>query len=102
MPIVSYPLQSGGEILVEIETPEKGRERLVARSSDGVVQAQSKFEDAIDGIKPIADKIISAISSLAQKPSETEVSFGIKFSGEAGVILAKSSLDATLNIKLKW
>jgi len=102
MPIASYTSENGTQILIEIETPERGGARLVSKGKDGVIEAQGSFEGAIESIKPIADKVMSAIGSLAQKPKETEVAFGIKFSGEAGVILAKTSLDATLNIKLKW
>ncbi|MHA7773369.1 CU044_2847 family protein [Roseibium sp. M-1] len=102
MPVASYQSASGSKVLVEIETPEKGGARLVSKSKDGFVEARGSFEEAVEGIKPIADKIIAAIGSLAKTPKETEVSFGVKFTGEVGVILAKSSLDATLNIKLKW
>lgn len=102
MPVARYQSKDGDEVLVEIEAPEKGGARLVAKAKDGIVEAQSSFGEAVEGIKPIADKVMSAIGSLAQEPKETEVSFGIKFSAEVGVILTKSSLDATLNIKLKW
>lgn len=102
MPVANYQSENGTNVLVEIETPEKGGARLVSKGKDGIVKAQGSFEEAVEGIKPIADKIISAIGSLPKKPKETEVAFGVKFTGEVGVILAKSSLDATLNIKLKW
>ena len=36
------------------------------------------------------------------QPDEMDVEFGLKVGGEAGVFVAKSSLEANFKIKLKW
>ncbi|MBG6173087.1 hypothetical protein IWQ55_001341 [Labrenzia sp. EL_208] len=102
MPVASYKAENNASILIEIESPQRSGRKLVSKRKDGVIEAQSSFEEAIDGIKPIADQFAKTVASLAKKPKETEVTFGIKFTGEVGIILASSSLEASLQVKLKW
>ena len=56
MPIASFVSEQGAEILIEIERPRVAGAQLVSRAEDGVLEASSSFERAIDGIKPIAEQ----------------------------------------------
>jgi hypothetical protein len=89
------------ETVVQVEVEDSSTTSLVSLGDD-MVEAGEYFEDAIAGIKPIADYVVETIADLATKPKETSVTFGVKFSGEAGMIVAKSTLEASLQVTLKW
>jgi hypothetical protein len=60
------------------------------------------IEKAIEVIQNVSYKINSKVNEIKESPDSIEVEFGIKFDAEIGIILAKSSLEASLNIKLNW
>jgi hypothetical protein len=68
-------------------------------TADGIEEARSSFEDAMRTIRPVIESACKALAGLSV--SEAELTLGVKFSGEVGIILAKSTLDATLQIKAK-
>ena len=49
---------------------------------------------------PIAN--YGKIESLDAAPDEFEVSFSVKFSADAGIIISSVSSGASITVKLKW
>lgn len=82
-------------IYVEAE-PTKGDQL----SSRGFVQAKKSFEEAVAGIRPIAETIMQQVASLG--PESVEVEFGVTFNATAGVILASSSVEGNCKVTLAW
>ena len=60
------------------------------------------IEKAIAVIQNTAQKVNSAMRNIESRPDHVEVEFGIKFDAEVGVILAKASTEASLNVTLSW
>ena len=60
------------------------------------------MDRAIDIIQTISNKVNSKIKENKDSPDNIEIEFGIKFDAEIGIILVKSTLESSLNIKLKW
>ncbi|MBQ0906799.1 CU044_2847 family protein [Micromonospora sp. U21] len=58
--------------------------------------------EAMGIVRQMADKVHRAVGSMVQPPSEVELSFGIKFDSEAGALIAKASVEAALNVTLRW
>jgi hypothetical protein len=84
---VSDEVMPGDDILRAQLTPEDRLEQLgiaVASTCRSIVdQVRAQVEDAM--------------------PDQFEVSFGVKLAGEVGLpIVAKSSAEATLNIRAVW
>ena len=73
-------------------------------ASDKEFASASKMavDRAMQNIRDIAQKISKTIDSLVEKPSEVEVSFGVRFDAESSAVIAKAGIDASLNVKLKW
>lgn len=93
-------VESDDEVAAVSEDEGRGGRRLVARGqADTIKEARSSFDDAIQTIRPVIEGACKALAGLSV--SEAELTVGIKFSGEVGIILAKSTLDATLQIKAK-
>lgn len=100
---IEFPLASGGVIVVEIDEPEIGLQRVSrGRGTEYGESANETFDDALAKIKPAADVIIDTLRTLNNSPDEVEVEFGMKMSLDHGVVIAANSLESNYRVKLAW
>lgn len=88
----------GGRVVVEIEDQLAGP--LPASAGSVAGKATESFEEAVAGIRPIAEAVLAQVRELG--PAEATVEFGIKFTAKAGVVLAAASTEGHCKISLKW
>jgi hypothetical protein len=96
-----------GTIYIEVDEKlplpkPKPEDKLISRKDGIEAKAKDKFEDALNGIKPVANAIINKVKSLNQPADEVEVKFGVKMSAELGAIIASGSGEVNYEITLKW
>lgn len=104
--------QQDTSILIEID-----EEDVVADDDDGVVKvgirdrlnrtvaiAQNNFSSALQhAIQANVQGLIDAVHSLPDPPSEMEITFGLKATGEASnIAVGKVGGDVNYAIKLTW
>jgi hypothetical protein len=101
--LAEYTLSDGKSVFVEAEVPEDYSEEQVGlfdrKSKAGKPQ---RLADALDRVVPALGEVFTKITSLNIKPDDVELKIGIKFVGEAGVIIARASTEANLVVTLKW
>jgi hypothetical protein len=88
-----------GVIVVEVDQTAPRGDQLGATEGT-IAKAKQSFEEAASGIRPIAETILGQVSALG--PKHVSVEFGIKFSAQAGVILASSAIEGNCKITLSW
>jgi hypothetical protein len=87
-------------LLVEVDDPLESGNRPV---SQGVAEkARQSLEAALSEVTPGVAAIMTQLRDLASKPDELGVEFGIKFTAEAGALIAKTALEGNIKISLKW
>jgi NTP-dependent ternary system trypsin peptidase co-occuring protein len=104
---VETTLPSGKRIRVEAGpssvTIEPGLKDV---STPGAVieKVENAFQEGLGLIDEVASAVYHRLAMLAEtvKPKEVSVEFGVKFGGEAGVVLAKASTEASLQVTIKW
>jgi Trypsin-co-occurring domain 1 len=99
-------------ILVEVDASEivpsgveKAGLRNVLRGATGAVAAaESSLEDAVAaGIERVAEAFQTAVGRLSAPPSEVEVTFGLKVTGEAGnIAIGKAGAEANFQVRMIW
>ena len=94
------------EVSEQVPTEKKEKGKVVFATGGGekttVAKAAVKFGEVTGLIKNVSKNIMDSIDSLAKRPAEVEVQFGIKLGGEAGAFVAKASTEANFSVKLKW
>ena len=105
MPIMTYSSPEG-DILVEMKTvmpvlPEGAVRKGAGGAIDAALDGGS-FEAAIARLKVIANAVARTMAEIATTPETAEVELALKFAGKAGIILAESSAEAQLKVKLVW
>ena len=89
--------------IVLVDLNPQGRIKQVSiRPEDLAAKSAEVLERAMDTIEGMAERTIQTIDRLTNKPSEVEVEFGIKLDAEAGALIAKTSGEASLTVKLVW
>ncbi|MEX2300549.1 MAG: CU044_2847 family protein [Bryobacterales bacterium] len=108
--ITQFTLQGGGIVFVEAEQPAvqagTGRERAsmpetflgkYLNPKDGTpVPLDDRVGPVVDALKEIREKLVG------MTPDEITLKAGLKFTGSAGVVLAKYGAEASVSITLKW
>lgn len=95
--LVRYALSDGGSLLLEVAGDAHGYEQC-AREADGVVWAGRTVEAAFAQVIPCARAILGALAAL--QATEVQVEFGVKLSGEAGIVVARSCMEGHFNVRM--
>ena len=69
---------------------------------DLVEQSARAVDRAMDTIKGMGERVSITVESLARRPEEVEVTFGIVLDAEAGALIAKAGASASISITLRW
>lgn len=83
--------------VVEFEHTSEDLERFSANS-----KAPKDLDEAINRSLPAASLVMKKLMELPEKPSEVEVSFGLKLSGKVGAIIASTAVEGNFGVKMKW
>jgi hypothetical protein len=107
---LEFKANTGESVLVEVDareiTPPPGIEKagLLKRGESPLARAGASFEQAIDtAVKSCASALVDAIEGLSAKPSDAEITFALKASGELGnMAIAKLGSEANFTVRLAW
>lgn len=99
--LIQYATDGGAQLLVEVEASETGVGR-VSRPGEIAAKAAHTLEDALTSVRPATVAVYRSLSRLAEGPQEVTVSFGIRLTVAAGVILASSEGEAHFEVSMKW
>ncbi|HEY0069351.1 MAG TPA: CU044_2847 family protein [Chloroflexia bacterium] len=100
MPYGKLLLENGVEVLVEVEDTHIGQ-----ISEHGVITGlQASVTSILDVIRDTAESVHSGLQkvSASARPSSVELTFSIKISAEAGIVIARAGTEGTFEITLKW
>lgn len=99
--LVTYPLEGGGTVSVEVED-EPAVARRGLNPTDVSEKATSTFESTLASVKPAIMAIASTFRGLVDAPEEVEIEFGLKFTGQAGAIIASAETEAHFQMRMVW
>jgi Trypsin-co-occurring domain 1 len=100
--LISFPLETGGSVLIEVEEEAGVGVTRGLHPSDVVETVGNSFEAAIEAIKPAAVAVASKFRNFTDAPDGVEVEFGLKFAGQAGAFIASASTEAQFRVKVTW
>ena len=99
--LVEFPLKEGGSILVQIDEPDTGGTVRAGRE-ETIEKARETFEDALNRVLPAAKSVVEKLQSMASKPDEIEVNFGINLGAQTGAFIALAKAEANFGVTVRW
>lgn len=94
-----------GEIDMQVETVTVPGSQQTSRLGDAIEHVSEAFERAQSAIVEVAAstaQMIGRTAARGARPDHVEVQFGISFSAQGGVILAKAGGQASLTVTLTY
>ncbi|MEU6123671.1 CU044_2847 family protein [Streptomyces sp. NPDC047123] len=88
-------------ILVEFQ--QRGGVRQVALNApEAMAQSARAVDQAMETIRAMAERVRGTVARMDLRPDGVEVTFGIKFDTEAGAVIAKAGVEASVSVTLRW
>ncbi|MFF7976102.1 CU044_2847 family protein [Streptomyces sp. NPDC007905] len=97
--LVRFEGPEGSELVVEVVDDTPGLE-LISRREDGIVEARRRLGESLQSTLPTLRSVVDTARALA--PQEMEIEFGMKFTAEAGVVVAKTATEGHFALRLRW
>ncbi len=88
-------------VLVEFTTGP-GFKKTSLTSSEVAEKSRLALDQSMGVIKAMGRRISDLRDDMPQGPDEVTIQFAIKFDAEAGAVIAKSGVEAGLNLILVW
>jgi hypothetical protein len=99
--VVRIPMEDGGFLLVEVGDDGHALERA-GRADNAVRSATETLQEALARIQPGVEAVMRQIRELPGPPEKVSIGFGIKFTGEANVVIAKAAAEANFTVSAEW
>lgn len=100
--VVEVNTENGDIIYVETEVDYSTLE-LIASHDTEILRAVTKFEDSLQPVINLAKSVINGINGIESvKPSEVELEFSIKLSGQLDFWVISGNGEGNISLKLKW
>src|SRR5713101_3273117 len=99
--LVAFPLEEGGNIVIEIDEPETGGTVRAGRE-DTIEKAKETFEEALNKVLPATKTVVEKLRDMTSKPDEIEVTFGVNLSTQAGAFIASAGAEANFCVTMRW
>ncbi|WP_229402130.1 CU044_2847 family protein [Micromonospora okii] len=98
--VAEFALDGGGHVLVAVDdvagiTPASSAEDVLRR-------AGMSFNRAIGQARDAASAALGEFRSMAERPDEVEISFGIQLTAEAGALIARTGVQGQLQVTVRW
>ncbi|MGF1512910.1 MAG: CU044_2847 family protein [Elainellaceae cyanobacterium] len=100
----SYASDQSVQILIDFKSGSGIEETSLLDRSSLAEKSARALNKAKSTIRQMADYTISIINSIEHqnRPKQIEMEFGIDFDMEADVLIASSSIQSSIKVKLIW
>jgi hypothetical protein len=99
---VEVPLPNGQSLVVEATGEPSDEVVRAGYARELTADIAESFEAALERVRHAAAVVVERMRSIEQRPDEVSVDFAIKLGAEAGVVIAKTAMEANLTVRIRW
>lgn len=88
-------------VLIEFVQPP-GVQQVALTPSQVAEKSAQALDSAMSTIRQMAGRVCATVAGMAERPAGVHVAFGLKFDAEAGAFIAKTGMEASVNVTLTW
>jgi hypothetical protein len=105
MAYLTFELEDGTKVYIEASDMQKNSPGLIpsGRGESGD-KPTVLFEEQIAGVRKMAGALVKQFrNGLDDQPSDVDISFGLKASGElGGFLISRTGGEASFSVTLRW
>lgn len=98
--LVEFWIDEQTSVMVEVQEERRGSVQVGARS-DRYREARDLLVDDLERIRDAARATLSTLRDAAH-PDEIKLGFAVKFTTEAGAVIARTALEGNFTVELLW
>ncbi|MGO8959197.1 MAG: CU044_2847 family protein [Streptosporangiaceae bacterium] len=91
-----------GPVVVEVDSRDPGFQSVGRTSGDELITVNQPFGEALDRVRGAAVTALRTFRDESLAPDEVSLEFGVKFNATAGAVIAKTSAEGHLIVRLAW
>lgn len=91
-----------GSVVVEVDSREPCFQAISRKPGELIHDVKGKFEDALDNVCKAAASALTKFRDEILDPEHVKFEFGVRFNAEAGAVIARTSAEGHVIVKLKW
>jgi hypothetical protein len=91
-----------GPIVIEVNSNDPGFSSVSRKPGQEIIDVRERFEGALDKVRNAAVSALRTFRDKSLDPDEVSLEFGVKFNASAGAVIAKTSGEGHLTVKLVW
>lgn len=100
--VLTIPLDGGRQLHVEVEQRDDNVWDRTGRAQDAPLAAGRTLQEAIAPLRPAMEAVVGELRAGVAPPDRISVEFGIRFSADAGVIVARTATEANFTVAVEW
>ncbi|NGN68015.1 hypothetical protein G5C51_29460 [Streptomyces sp. A7024] len=91
-----------GPVVVELDAGDPGFTSVSRRPGEAVADAAGHLEQALGVVRNTAAAALRSLRDGVFAPDTIELEMGVKLNAEAGAVIARTSAEAHLIVRLTW
>jgi Trypsin-co-occurring domain 1 len=99
--LIRFSTDEGAQVLVQLADGD-GSGSYEAGRKPAIVDATKTFEEALASVNTVAQKALQVLRGGVLQPDTIEIEFGARFGVETGIVVAKTTAEGQLTVKLSW
>jgi len=102
---VKFRLEDGTDVYIESADSPRGASGLIpSRSTQGGEHEEIAFAEALAPVQKMAAAMMESFrNGFSEKPSEVNITFGLKASNEVNtLVVTRAGVDVNYNVSLRW
>ncbi|MGW5666100.1 CU044_2847 family protein [Streptomyces sp. NPDC003758] len=100
--VLTIPLDGGEQLHVEVEQRDENGWARAGRAQDAALAAGRSLQEVLAPIRPAMQAVVSQLRAGVAPPDKISLEFGIKFSADAGVVVARTATEANFTVTVEW
>ncbi|SEG53963.1 hypothetical protein SAMN04489712_106128 [Thermomonospora echinospora] len=89
-------------MVVEVDSREPGFTSVSKKPGHEIHDVQGRFEEALGNVRGAAVSALRTFRDRTLNPDEVSLEFGVKLNAAAGAVIAKTSAEGHLVVRLTW
>ncbi|MFJ9869013.1 CU044_2847 family protein [Streptomyces sp. NPDC101165] len=93
---------AGGDLRIEVDVRDENGWTRAGRAQDAAEAVSRTLHEALAPIRPGMQAIVDHLRGGITPPDTIKLAFGIKFSADAGVVVARTAAEANFSVAVEW